>query len=99
MDSHAARETSTVADTCLPWHETSESAFAVDREFIDSFPSTNLKILQDCYDKDFAAVSAEINFEPPPLTLYSESVAASSRHLAYFDLHDDAARKVFFGEA
>lgn len=69
------------------------------REFIDSFPSTNLKILQDCYDKDFAAVSAEINFEPSPLTLYSESVAARSSHLAYFDLHDEAARKVFFEKA
>ena len=30
------------------------------KEFKNSFPSTNLKILQDCYEKDFAAVIAEI---------------------------------------
>jgi len=68
------------------------------REFSDSFPSTNLKILQDCYEKDFAAVSAEILFEEFPFTLYSETVAAKDHHLAFFDLHQDEARKVFFAE-
>lgn len=67
-------------------------------EFKDSFPSTNLKILQDCYEKDFSAVSAEILFEDFPFTLYSEVVSPKSHHMAYFDLHDDTARKVFFAE-
>lgn len=71
---------------------------AFNREFTDSFPSTNLKILQDCYEKDFSAVSAEINFDEFPFTLYSESVPAKDHHMAFFDLHDDAARKVFFAE-
>ncbi|AWC21240.1 hypothetical protein CO731_00688 [Aminobacter sp. MSH1] len=68
------------------------------REFSDSFPSTNLKILQDCYDKDFSGVSAEINFDDFPFSLYSESVSAKEKHLAYFDLHEDQARKVFFAD-
>ncbi|MBB4249447.1 hypothetical protein [Rhizobium sp. BK008] len=67
-------------------------------EFKDSFPSTNLKILQDCYEKDFSAVSAEILFDDFPFTLYSEVAPAKHHHLAYFDLHDDKARKVFFAE-
>ncbi|MDW9508807.1 hypothetical protein GOA81_28130 [Sinorhizobium meliloti] len=67
-------------------------------EFKDSFPSTNLRILQDCYEKDFSAVSAEILFDDFPFTLYSEIAPAKHHHLAYFDLHDDKARKVFFAE-
>ncbi|ESX42103.1 hypothetical protein NLY43_21095 [Mesorhizobium sp. C416B] len=69
------------------------------REFSDSFASTNLKILQDCYEKDFSAVSAEINFDDFPFSLYSESVIPKEAHLAFFDLHEDQARKVFFAGA
>lgn len=66
-------------------------------EFKDSFPSTNLNILQDCYDKDFSGVVAEILFEEEfPLTLYSETVKPKDHHTAYFDLHDDDARRSFF---
>lgn len=66
-------------------------------EFKDSFPSTNLKILQDCYEKDFSGIVAEILFEEQfPLTLYSETVKAKDHHTAYFDLHDDQARRLFF---
>lgn len=72
---------------------------AYNLEFKDSFPSTNLKILQDCYAKDFAGVTAEIGFDEFPFTLYSDKVRAKDHHIAHFDLHDDIARKVFFSEA
>lgn len=64
--------------------------------FKNSFPSTNLKILADCYDKDFAAVVAEISIDELPFTLFSDTVAHRANHIAKFDLHDDAARKMFF---
>lgn len=68
-------------------------------EFKESFPSTNLKILQDCYSKDFSAVSAEILFDEMPFTLYSETAKKTDHHLAFFDLHEDTDRKVFFATA
>jgi hypothetical protein len=65
------------------------------KEFKNSFPSTNLKILRDCYDKDFSAVIAEICIDELPFRLFSEAVEASNHHIAKHDLHDDAARKAF----
>ena len=38
-------------------------------EFKNSFPSTNLKILQDCYEKDFSAVIAEICIDDLPFSM------------------------------
>ncbi len=67
------------------------------KEFKNSFPSTNLKILQDCYEKDFAAVVAEINFDELPFKLFSESVEVKNYHIAKHSLHKDEARKFFFG--
>ncbi|WP_438853225.1 hypothetical protein [Brevundimonas nasdae] len=64
--------------------------------FKKSFPSTNLKVLADCYDKDFAAVVAEISIDELPFTLFSDTVAHRHNHIAKFDLHDDEARRVFF---
>lgn len=66
------------------------------KEFKDSFPSTNLKILRDCYDKDFSAVIAEICIDELPFRLFSESVKESHYHIAKHDLHEDVARKAFF---
>lgn len=66
-------------------------------EFKDSFPSTNLKILQDCYAKDFSMVVAEINFDDLPFCLWSKKVESLPYHVAKFDLHKDEARKMFFG--
>jgi hypothetical protein len=62
----------------------------------DSFPSTNLKLLQNCYEKDLQSVVAEITFETLPYHLYSESVAAEYRHVAHFDLHKEEDRRSFF---
>jgi len=67
------------------------------KEFKDSFPSTNLKILQDCYEKDFAAVVAEICFEELPFKLFSESAEISNYHIAKHNLHKSEDRRMFFG--
>lgn len=67
------------------------------REFKESFPSTNLKILQDCYEKDISAVISEICIDELPFRLKSEKIKPDYYHIAKFDLHDDIARQVFFG--
>lgn len=66
-------------------------------EFKNSFPSTRLKILQDCYEKDFSAVIAEFAFDAIPFVLCSDSVEPRDWHLASYDLHDEQERRVFFG--
>ena len=66
------------------------------KEFKDSFPSTNMKVLADCYDKDFAALVAEICIDELPFKMFTETVTAKQYHRAKHDLHDDEARKVFF---
>jgi hypothetical protein len=66
-------------------------------EFKDSFPSTNLKILKDCYEKDFGAVVAEICIDELPFKIKSESVAPSQYHVAKHNLHKAEDRKLFFG--
>lgn len=67
------------------------------KEFKDSFPSTKLKILQDCYDKDFSAVVAEICMDKLPWRLKSDKVDPGYYHIAKHDLHLDEARRAFFG--
>lgn len=66
------------------------------KEFKNSFPSTNMKILGDCYDKDFSAVVAEILFDEFPYLLCSDVVEPKHHHIAGHDLHKEADRKVFF---
>ena len=66
------------------------------KEFRDSFPSTNLKVLRDCYDKDFSAVVAEINLETLPFAIGSNVVAPAVTHIAKFELHEKADRRAFF---
>jgi hypothetical protein len=67
------------------------------KAFKDSFPSTNLKVLKDCYEKDFSAVIAEICIEELPFRLTSEAVAPTVWHAAQHDLHVSEERKMFFG--
>lgn len=67
------------------------------KEFKDSFPSTNLVILQDCYEKDFSAVVAEICIDDLPFRLYSSVVKPAVYHISKHDLHKDEERKMFFG--
>lgn len=68
------------------------------KEFKDSFPSTNLKVLGDCYDKDFAGVISEICIDELPFKLSSDTVAPAQNHIAKFDLHNADSRRVFFGK-
>lgn len=65
-------------------------------EFKESFPSTRLKILQDCYDKDFSAVIAEFCFDDAPFVLRSKKVAGSRYHIANYSLHSEEDRRAFF---
>jgi len=65
-------------------------------EFKDSFPSTNLKVLRDCYDKDFGSVVAEICIDELPFRLFSERVKPDFYHIIKHDLHKDEDRKMFF---
>lgn len=67
------------------------------KEFKESFPSTRLKVLADCYDKDFSALISEICIDELPFKMTSDAVQPSQYHIAQFDLHEDKARRVFFG--
>lgn len=67
------------------------------KEFKDSFPSTNLKILRDCYDKDFCTVVAEICIDDLPFHLWSKTVEPKVYHIAEHNLHKDEDRRMFFG--
>jgi hypothetical protein len=66
------------------------------KEFKNSFPSTNMKLLADCYEKDFSALVAEICIDDLPFRLYSAAAPRKADHLAKYDLHNDEARHVFF---
>ncbi len=68
------------------------------KEFKNSFPSTNLKVLADCYDKDFSSIIAEICFDDLPFRLCSDVVSPAGHHIIMHDLHDDGDRRVFFTE-
>jgi hypothetical protein len=66
------------------------------KEFKDSFPSTNLKVLADCYEKDFAGLISEICIDELPFKLSSDAVPPAQYHIAKFDLHEDEGRRMFF---
>ena len=65
-------------------------------EFKESFPSTNMKSLRDCYDKDFSALISEICIDELPFKMFTKTVTAKQYHIAKHDLHDDEALKMFF---
>lgn len=66
------------------------------KEFKDSFPSTNLKVLRDCYEKDFSAIVAEICIDELPFVLKSEAVGRDAYHIIRHDLHEARERRMFF---
>jgi hypothetical protein len=65
-------------------------------DFKNSFPSTRLKVLRDCYAKDFSSVSSEINFDDLPFQLCSDAVGVKNTHFVHHNLHKDEDRKAFF---
>ena len=66
------------------------------KDFKDSFPSTDLKVLKDCYDKDFSSIIAEINFDDLPWDLKSDQIAPAHSHIAKHSLHTAEERSMFF---
>ena len=64
--------------------------------FKNSFPSTNMKTLAKCYEKDIATLVMEIGFDELPYELFSDHIAATHHHIARHDLHKDEDRRVFF---
>lgn len=66
------------------------------KEFKNSFPSTNLKVLQDCYEKDFSALIAEICIDELPFRLFSSAVPPANYHIVKHALHKEEDRRVFF---
>lgn len=63
----------------------------------DSFPSTDLDMLKDCYDKDICSVIAEISIDELPYKMFSEKIEPKIMHTASYYLNKDEDRKVFFG--
>lgn len=55
-----------------------------------------MKLLADCYDKDFAALSAAICIDELPFKIFTDAVPAKQHHFAKNDLYNEEARKVFF---
>lgn len=65
--------------------------------FKDSFPSTNLKVLEQCYDKDMAAIIAEFCIDDFLYFLKSPSTKMRPYHIAAYNIHDKEERDIFFG--
>ncbi len=65
-------------------------------KFKDSYPSSDLKTLEDCYNLDLAGIVVEINSEEFPARLWSTHRAPGHHHIAQFDLHDPEKRRTFF---
>ena len=65
-------------------------------EFKESFPSTRMKVLNDCYDKDFSALVVEVCIERLPFQLFSKSRKQARFHIAKHDLHTDERRRAFW---
>ena len=57
-----------------------------------------MKMLADCYAKDFNALIAEICIDELPFKMFSANVAKAQYHTAFFDLTSQTDRKVFFRE-
>lgn len=90
----------TTEQECISLYEASLIRYfspQYNKEFKNSFPSTNLKILQDCYEKDFSGIVAEICLDDLPYKLFSDSVEPAWQHIITYDLHEQAARRMFFG--
>ena len=66
------------------------------KEFKESFPSTNMKVLKDCYDKDFTCIVAEICLDDLPYQLFSDEAEPSAYHIIEHDLHKEKERRIFF---
>lgn len=64
-------------------------------EFKDSFPSTNMKVLAGCYEKDMSAIIAKLHIDSV-FKISSDTVPQKQMHWIQHDLHTTEDRKVFF---
>ena len=64
--------------------------------FKESFPSTDMKSLANCYEKDIQSVAAEFGFDDFPYLLCSDVITKNDHHIAHHDLHNEEDRKFFF---
>lgn len=62
----------------------------------DSFPASDQKILNHCYDLDFSALVVEIDTDELGLMLHSPTVPESGHHIGKFDLVNPTVRRSFF---
>src|SRR3546814_14435504 len=58
------------------------------KEFKESFPSTNLTVLADCYDKDFSALISSICIDALQFKMTSAVVRPSQSPIDHFNLTD-----------
>lgn len=66
------------------------------KEFKETFPSTNMTLLAGCYDKDISSIVASLCIDAE-YQLKSDSVPQKKDHVINHDLHADKDRKIFFG--
>jgi len=66
------------------------------KELKNSFPSTKMKILKDCYAKDFSSVIAEICNDYIPFGFKSDKIEFCLDVMAIHNLHTEEERKAFF---
>jgi len=65
-------------------------------KYKESFPHEGLKLLEQCYRLDFAALIVEVDTEDLNAPIYSARVSKGVHHIAQFDLHDASKRRSFF---
>lgn len=68
------------------------------KEFKDSFPSTRMKVLADCYDKDFSGIVSEIYFDDFYFGLFSKKQEPQKHYMSKIKLHTNEDRNMFFLE-
>ena len=62
----------------------------------DAEPNAKLKLLESCYNLDFAGLVVEINTDEFPVRTFSNTAKPGHHHVARFDLHDPEKRRTFF---
>lgn len=66
------------------------------KHFTDQFPVERQKLLEECYQLDFSALTIEINTEDLGARIFSSERGPGQHHIANFDLHDLSVRRSFF---
>lgn len=66
------------------------------KEFKKTFPSTNMELLEGCYEKDINSIMATLNIDAD-FQVKSDAVAQKGSHFIHHELHSEQDRKIFFG--